>query len=199
MSPAWDLTQPPCAEQGGGRLKRPMLKALIVLLLNQTRQLLSDFACFLLVFSNNKSGDRGTWWSLGAQRRQQMIQLTLKTMVMEASRIKPKFFSSPQLSFPTDTHRPSLHKPGLTPPDIASPQTQQFQPPPFASPLMFMRAKVVSLAHLCLHRWMDVQALSPEPSHLLHNYWVKPVRSVPAGGQEEMLGVGLLPCPLLAS
>lgn len=77
-----------------------------------------------------------------------MIQLTLKTMVMEASRIKPKFFGSPQLSFPTDTQRPSLHKPGLTPPDIMLPQTQQFQSPLFASPLMFVRAKLVSLAHL---------------------------------------------------
>lgn len=31
-------------------------------------------------------------------------QLTLKATAMEASRINPKLFRTPQLSFPTDTH-----------------------------------------------------------------------------------------------
>lgn len=78
-----------------------------------------------------------------------MVQLTLKDMATKTSRLNPKLFSFSQLSFPTDTHRPSLRKSILTPLDILPPQTQQFRLPPLASPLMSMRAEMVSPSHLC--------------------------------------------------
>lgn len=101
-----------------------------------------------------------------------MAQLTPKAMAMEASRMDPELFSSPQLSFPTDTHRPSLPKSILTPPKPNSSVTSFC----LTSHIHESR-KGVSLPHLCtcsVTAQIDGYLCTvPRTQSLYHNQYIK--------------------------